>query len=90
MTQPQDIEQLERDLADLGAQLMVGRERVRPRLEVMIHRTRRLLSQAGHMADARVLTDIHERLLSYQRGFEVDDTVKAARAASHVKMHRRF
>lgn len=90
MTQPQDIEQLERDLAELGAQLMVGRERVRPRLEVMIHRTRRLLSQAGQMADARLLSDIHERLLSYQRGFEVTDTVKAARAPSRLRTNRPY
>ena len=76
MPQQDEIGRLLQDLRDLRGQMMAYRDRLRPQLESMIHRTRHLRTKADPLTEASVLDDIHERLLSYQRGFEVGDCVR--------------
>lgn len=78
MSMYDEIESLNDELTQLRAQLMAARERVRPRLDALIDRARVLHEQAQHPGDPAIV-DLLERLLTYQRGFEVGDCVRAAR-----------
>jgi len=74
-----EIDSLNAELAELRSLLMAGRERVRPRLDALIRRTRQLTDQPRQPIQDRALRDLLERLLAYERGFEVGDCVRAAR-----------
>ena len=76
-----EIESLNRELAELRALLMSGRERVRPRLNALIQRTQTLHDQPSQRPRDAAVGDLLERLLAYQRGFEVGDCVRAARSS---------
>ena len=79
MVTQQDVEQIERELDELRTLLMTTRDRVRPRLEELVHRTETLqgLADDGGSDYLPTLNSVHELLLAFRRGFEVSDCVRA-------------
>ena len=71
-----DIDQIESELQQLRTLLMTSRERVRPRLEALVDRTEQLQQEAQGSAYLPTINNVHKLLLSFQRGFEVNDKVR--------------
>ena len=82
MVTQQDVEQIERELDELRTLLMTTRDRVRPRLEELVHRTETLqgLTGDGGSDFLPTLNSVHELLLAFRRGFEVTDCLRARKA----------
>lgn len=82
MVTQQDVEQIERELDELRTLLMTTRDRVRPRLEELVHRTETLqgLADDGGSDYLPTLNSVHELLLAFRRGFEVTDCLRARNA----------
>ena len=71
-----DIDQIESELQQLRTLLMTSRERVRPRLEALVNRTEQLQQEGQGSAYLPTINNVHKLLLSFQRGFEVNDKVR--------------
>lgn len=71
-----DIDQVESELQQLRTLLMTSRERVRPQLEALVDRTEQLQLDGQGSAYLPTLNNVHGLLLSFKRGFEVNDKVR--------------
>ena len=71
-----DIEQVETELQQLRTLLMTSRERVRPRLDALVDKTEQLQQDGQGSVYLPTLNNVHRLLLSFRRGFEVNDTVR--------------
>ena len=71
-----DIETIEAELQQLRTLLMTSREKVRPRLEALVNRTEQLQLDGEGSIYLPTLNNVHRLLLSFVRGFEVNDKVR--------------
>lgn len=71
-----DIEQVETELQQLRTLLMTSRERVRPRLDALVDKTEQLQLDGQGSVHLPTLNNVHKLLLSFRRGFEVNDKVR--------------
>ncbi|MGB0768416.1 MAG: hypothetical protein ACPGYV_11990 [Phycisphaeraceae bacterium] len=71
-----DIDLIESELQQLRTLLMTSRERVRPRLEALVDRTEQLQLDGQGSAYLPTINNVHKLLLSFQRGFEVNDKLR--------------
>ena len=71
-----DIELIESELQQLRTLLMTSRERVRPRLEALVDKTEQLQQDGEGSVYLPTINNVHKLLLSFQRGFEVNDKVR--------------
>ena len=71
-----DIELIETELQQLRTLLMTSRERVRPRLEALVDKTEQLQQDGEGSVYLPTINNVHKLLLSFQRGFEVNDKVR--------------
>jgi peptidoglycan hydrolase CwlO-like protein len=71
-----DIDHVEAELQQLRTLLMTSRERVRPRLEALVDRTEQLQQDGEGSVYLPTINNVHKLLLSFQRGFEVNDKVR--------------
>jgi peptidoglycan hydrolase CwlO-like protein len=71
-----DIDQIESELQQLRTLLMTSRERVRPRLEALVDKTEKLQVDGQGSAYLPTIDNVHKLLLSFQRGFEVNDKLR--------------
>ena len=71
-----DIDHVEAELQQLRTLLMTSRERVRPRLEALVNRTEELQQVGQGSVFLPTIINVHKLLLSFQRGFEVNDTLR--------------
>lgn len=71
-----DIDQIESELQQLRTLLMTSREKVRPRLEALVQRTEELQLDGQDSVYLPTINNVHKLLLSFQRGFEVNDKVR--------------
>ena len=76
MVTQSDIDQIENELQQLRTLLMTSRERVRPRLEALVDRTEQLQEDGQGSVYLPTLNNVHRLLLSFKRGFEVNDKVR--------------
>lgn len=76
MVTQQDIDQIESELQQLRTLLMTSRERVRPRLDALVTRTEQLQKDGAGSAYLPTLENVHKLLLSFRRGFEVNDRLR--------------
>ncbi|MEM1353862.1 MAG: hypothetical protein AAGC44_01700 [Planctomycetota bacterium] len=76
MITQEDVQQVEAELQELRTQLMIARDRVRPRLDDLVERTEKLQADDEDSGYMPTLNRVHELLLLFQRGFEVDDHVR--------------
>ena len=80
MVTQNDIDQIESELQALRTLLMTSRDRVRPRLDALVSRTEQLQEDGTDSAYLPTLNNVHKLLLSFRRGFEVNDTLRKMRA----------
>ena len=71
-----DIDQIENELQQLRTLLMTSRERVRPQLEALVDRTEQLQQDGQDSVYLPTINNVHKLLLSFKRGFEVNDKVR--------------
>ena len=71
-----DIDQIESELQQLRTLLMTSRDRVRPRLEALVDKTEELQKEGEGSVYLPTINNVHKLLLSFQRGFEVNDKVR--------------
>ena len=71
-----DIDEIETELQQLRTLLMTARERVRPRLEALVDKTEQLQLDGQNSIFLPTINNVHKLLLSFQRGFEVNDKVR--------------
>jgi len=71
-----DIDQIESELQQLRTLLMTSRERVRPRLEALVDKTEQLQLDGQNSSYLPTINNVHKLLLSFQRGFEVNDKLR--------------
>lgn len=71
-----DIDQIESELQQLRTLLMTSRERVRPQLEALVDKTEQLQLDGQGSAYLPTINNVHKLLLSFQRGFEVNDKLR--------------
>lgn len=71
-----DIDQIENELQQLRTLLMTSRERVRPQLEALVDKTEQLQLDGQNSVYLPTLNNVHKLLLSFKRGFEVNDKVR--------------
>lgn len=76
MVTKNDIDQIETELQQLRTLLMTSRERVRPRLEALVNKTEQLQQVGTDSVYLPTINNVHKLLLSFQRGFEVNDKVR--------------
>lgn len=76
MVTKNDIDQIETELQQLRTLLMTSRERVRPRLEALVDKTEELQLNGEGSVYLPTINNVHKLLLSFQRGFEVNDKVR--------------
>ena len=76
MVTKNDIDQIETELQQLRTLLMTSRERVRPRLEALVDKTEQLQINGEDSIYLPTINNVHKLLLSFQRGFEVNDKVR--------------
>jgi len=76
MVTKNDIDQIETELQQLRTLLMTSRERVRPRLEALVNKTEQLQLNGEGSVYLPTINNVHKLLLSFQRGFEVNDKVR--------------
>ena len=76
MVTQNDIDQIESELQQLRTLLMTSRERVRPRLEALVDRTEQLQQEGQGSVYLPTINNVHKLLMSFQRGFEVNDKVR--------------
>ena len=76
MVTKNDIDQIESELQQLRTLLMTSRERVRPRLEALVDKTEELQLNGQGSVYLPTINNVHKLLLSFQRGFEVNDKVR--------------
>jgi|GEM_PF-2554715 len=76
-----DIDQIETELQKLRTLLMTSREQVRPRLEALVDRTEELQAQGAGSVYLPTIKNVHNLLLAFRRGFEVNDKVRMMRAS---------
>lgn len=76
MVTKNDIETIETELQQLRTLLMTSRERVRPQLEALVDKTEQLQLDGQNSVYLPTLNNVHKLLLSFQRGFEVNDKVR--------------
>ena len=75
-----DVDSIESELQELRTLLMTSRDRVRPRLEALVDKTERLQQDADDSAYLPTINNVHKLLLSFRRGFEVNDKLRKMRA----------
>ncbi len=80
MVTQNDIDQIQTELQQLRTLLMTARDRVRPRLDDLVSRTEQLQHTGQDSAYLPTLNNIHMLLLSFRRGFEVNDTLRSMHA----------
>lgn len=71
-----DIDQIENELQQLRTLLMTSRERVRPQLDALVDKTEKLQLDGQDSVYLPTLNNVHKLLLSFKRGFEVNDKVR--------------
>lgn len=71
-----DIDHVEAELQQLRTLLMTSRERVRPRLEALVDKTEQLQQDGEGSVYLPTINNVHMLLLSFQRGFEVNDKLR--------------
>lgn len=71
-----DIDQIENELQQLRTLLMTSRERVRPQLDALVDKTEQLQLDGQDSVYLPTLNNVHKLLLSFKRGFEVNDKVR--------------
>ena len=71
-----DIELIETELEQLRTLLMTSRERVRPRLDALVDKTEKLQQDGAGSVYLPTINNVHKLLLSFKRGFEVNDKVR--------------
>ena len=71
-----DIDLIQSELQQLRTLLMTSRERVRPRLEALVDKTEQLQKDDTASVYLPTINNVHRLLRSFQRGFEVNDTVR--------------
>ena len=76
MVTKNDIDQIESELQQLRTLLMTSRERVRPRLEALVDKTEQLQLAGQGSTYLPTINNVHKLLLSFQRGFEVNDKLR--------------
>lgn len=76
MVTQNDIDQIESELQQLRTLLMTSRERVRPRLDALVDKTEQLQVEGQGSVYLPTINNVHKLLLSFRRGFEVNDTVR--------------
>jgi hypothetical protein len=76
MVSQSDIDQIEAELQELRTLLMTSRDRVRPRLEALVDKTEQLQLDGQNSTYLPTINNVHKLLLSFQRGFEVNDKVR--------------
>ena len=76
MVNKSDIDEIETELQQLRTLLMTSRERVRPQLEALVDKTEQLQLDGRGSVYLPTINNVHKLLLSFQRGFEVNDKVR--------------
>ena len=76
MVTQSDIDHIEAELQQLRTLLMTSRERVRPRLEALVDKTEQMQLDGAGSVYLPTINNVHKLLLSFQRGFEVNDKVR--------------
>ncbi|MGB1124863.1 MAG: hypothetical protein ACPG4Q_06640 [Phycisphaeraceae bacterium] len=76
MVNKSDIDEIETELQQLRTLLMTSRERVRPQLEALVDKTEQLQLDGQGSVYLPTINNVHKLLLSFQRGFEVNDKVR--------------
>lgn len=71
-----DIDQIESELQQLRTLLMTSRERVRPQLDALVNKTESLQQDGEGSVYLPTINNVHKLLLSFKRGFEVNDKVR--------------
>ena len=71
-----DIDQIENELQQLRTLLMTSRERVRPQLDELVNKTEKLQQDGEGSVYLPTINNVHKLLLSFKRGFEVNDKVR--------------
>lgn len=71
-----DIDQIESELQQLRTLLMTSRERVRPQLDALVDKTEQLQQDGEGSVYLPTINNVHKLLLSFKRGFEVNDKVR--------------
>lgn len=71
-----DIDQIETELQQLRTLLMTSRERVRPQLDALVNKTEELQLAGQNSVYLPTINNVHKLLLSFKRGFEVNDKVR--------------
>lgn len=71
-----DIDQIEDELQQLRTLLMTSREKVRPRLDALVDKTEQLQLDGQNSVYLPTINNVHKLLLSFKRGFEVNDKVR--------------
>ncbi len=80
MVTQNDIDQIETELQQLRTLLMTSRERVRPRLDALVEKTEQLQQDGADSVYLPTINNVHKLLLSFRRGFEVNDKLRKMRA----------
>lgn len=76
MVTQQDVEMVEAELHELRTLLMTARDRVRPRLNDLVEKTEALKADDEDTRYLPTLNRVHELLLAFRRGFEVNDHIR--------------
>ena len=76
MVTKNDIDEIEAELQQLRTLLMTARDRVRPRLEALVDKTEQLQLDGQNSTYLPTINNVHKLLLSFQRGFEVNDKLR--------------
>jgi len=76
MVTQDDITQIETELQELRTLLMTSRDRVRPQLDALVDKTEQLQLDGQGSVYLPTINNVHKLLLSFKRGFEVNDKVR--------------
>lgn len=76
-----DIDQIETELQQLRTLLMTSREQVRPRLEKLVARTEQMQVDGAGSNYLPTINNVHNLLLAFRRGFEVNDKLRKLKPA---------
>lgn len=76
MVKQSDIDNIEKELEQLRTLLMTSREKVRPRLDALVDRTEALQIDGADSVYLPTINNVHKLLLTFRRGFEVNEKVR--------------